>query len=68
MIHLVFLETPHLHTPGEHADEPHAAATNAGPVQEFVNIDELKTIQQDPVDDLLEKQDGLIARSRDNNL
>jgi hypothetical protein len=68
MIHLVFLETPHLHTPGEHPEETQTAATNAGPVQEYVDIDELKTIQQDPVDDLLEKQDGLIARSRDSNL
>jgi hypothetical protein len=68
MINLVFLETPHLHTPGEHVDEPQAAVTNAGPVQEYVDIDTLKTIQQDPVDDLLEKQDGLIPRSRDSNL
>ncbi|KAI9285477.1 NPL4 family-domain-containing protein [Umbelopsis sp. AD052] len=67
MIHLVFLETPHLHTPGEHVDEPQAAVTNAGPVQEYVDIDTLKTIQQDPVDDLLEKQDGLIPRSKDSN-
>lgn len=70
MIHLTVLETPQLHTRGESAHGgPHEPPfTSAGPTQEFVDIDSLRTIQQDPVDDLLEQQDGLIKRSRDSNL
>ncbi|GAB5592589.1 nuclear protein localization protein 4 [Umbelopsis nana] len=69
MIHLTVLETPQLHTRGEsaHAGSHEPPFTSAGPTQEFVDIDSLRTIQQDPVDDLLEQQDGLIKRSRDSN-
>lgn len=70
MIHLTFLETPHLHTSGETTDSHvhPVPATHPGPAQEFVDIDQLRTIQQDPVDDLLEQQDGLISRPKDSNL
>ncbi|CAO3666119.1 unnamed protein product [Umbelopsis vinacea] len=69
MIHLTFLETPHLHTSGETTESNvhPVPATHPGPAQEFVDIDQLKTIQQDPVDDLLEQQDGLIPRPKDSN-
>jgi hypothetical protein len=69
MIHLTFMETPHLHTPNEAANDLQTTTnTNPGPSSEYVEIDALKTIQQDPVDDLLEKQDGLIKRGRDSKL
>lgn len=69
MIHLTFMETPHLHTAKEAtSDQQTTTDTNPGPTTEFVEIDALKNIQQDSVDDLLEKQDGLIKRGRDSNL